>query len=60
VGRHAPAYGAPVAYLAEKAADWGTTPLDAWLRAVVKDQGALAHVGELFGVERKPDPAADS
>lgn len=50
----------PVAYLAEKAAGWGTMPLDAWLRAVVKDQGALAHVEELLGVERKPDPAADS
>lgn len=49
----------PVAYLAEKAAEWGNMPLDAWLRAVVKDQGALAHVEELLGVERKPDTAAD-
>jgi type VI secretion system protein ImpA len=43
----------PVAYLADKAAQWGELPLHAWLRAVVKDQGALAHLEELLGVETK-------
>ncbi|MGX4640088.1 type VI secretion system protein TssA [Massilia sp. SYSU DXS3249] len=46
----------PVAYLAEKAATWGEQPLHLWLRTVVKDAGALAHVEELLGVE-KEEPA---
>jgi len=46
----------PVAYLADKAARWGTMPLHDWLRTVVKDQGALAHVEELLGVERRDEP----
>lgn len=41
----------PVAYLAEKAARWGDLPLHAWLRQVVKDDGALARLDELLGVE---------
>ena len=40
----------PVAYLAEKAARWGEQPLHLWLKAVVKDAGALAHVEELLGI----------
>jgi type VI secretion system protein ImpA len=42
----------PVAYLADKAAAWGEQPLHLWLKAVVKDAGALAHVEELLGIER--------
>lgn len=42
----------PVAYLADKAARWGEMPLHEWLRTVVKDDGALAHVEELLGVLR--------
>jgi type VI secretion system protein ImpA len=46
----------PVAYLAEKAAKWGTMPLHEWLRSVVKDDTALLRVEELLGVESpKPD-----
>ncbi|GAA0751272.1 type VI secretion system protein TssA [Ideonella azotifigens] len=45
----------PVAYLADKAARWGTMPLHDWLRAVVKDGGSLAHVEELLGIERRDD-----
>lgn len=45
----------PVAYLAEKAVQWGDMPLHLWLRAVLKDAGALAHVEELLGVQ----PARD-
>lgn len=42
----------PVAYLAEKAAQWGEMPLHAWLRAVVKDGGTLAQLEEVLGLER--------
>jgi len=40
----------PVAYLADKAAHWGEQPLHVWLRAVVKDDAAFAHIEELLGV----------
>lgn len=42
----------PVAYLADKAAQWGEMPLHEWLQAVLKDEGALARIDELLGVER--------
>jgi type VI secretion system protein ImpA len=41
----------PVAYLAEKAADWGDLPLHHWLRTVIKDPSSLAHVEELLGLQ---------
>lgn len=41
----------PVAYLADKAAKWGDMPLHVWLKNVVKDQSALAHVEELLGLQ---------
>ena len=41
----------PVAYLADKAAKWGTMPLHEWLRTVVKDDAALSRMEELLGVE---------
>lgn len=44
----------PVAYLAERAAQWGDMPLHAWLRTVLKDQGALSQVEELLGVPPQP------
>ncbi len=44
----------PVAYLAEKAAKWGTMPLHEWLRTVVKDDSALLRMEELLGVEAAP------
>jgi type VI secretion system protein ImpA len=40
----------PVAYLADKAAQWGEQPLHVWLRAVVKDDAAFAHIEEMLGV----------
>lgn len=43
----------PVAYLAEKAADWGELPLHAWLKSVIKDGASLAHVEELLGMAPK-------
>ncbi|WP_118182793.1 type VI secretion system protein TssA [Paraburkholderia phosphatilytica] len=43
----------PVAYLADKAAEWADMPLHEWLASVVKDDGSLAHIRELLGV--KPD-----
>jgi type VI secretion system protein ImpA len=48
----------PVAYLADKAVQWGDMPLHLWLRAVLKDAGALAHVEELLGVEAPKDENA--
>jgi len=45
----------PVAYLADKAASWGEQPLHVWLKTVLKDAGALAHVDELLGIERQGD-----
>jgi type VI secretion system protein ImpA len=44
----------PVAYLAEKAAKWGSMSLHEWLRAVVKDDAALLRMEELLGVEMPP------
>jgi type VI secretion system protein ImpA len=44
----------PVAYLADKAAKWGDMPLHDWLRAVMKDQGTLAQLEDLLGVEPPP------
>jgi type VI secretion system protein ImpA len=40
----------PLSYFAEKAASVGEQDLHTWLRTVIKDQGALAHVEELLGV----------
>ncbi|MGY0557413.1 type VI secretion system protein TssA [Lysobacter sp. A421] len=40
----------PVAYLADKAAQWGEMPLHVWLRRVVKDDATLAQMEELLGV----------
>ena len=39
----------PVAYLAERAANWGEMPLHVWLRAVIKDPATIAGVEELLG-----------
>ncbi|CAM2197207.1 type VI secretion system protein ImpA [Paraburkholderia kururiensis] len=43
----------PVAYLADKAAEWADMPLHEWLSTVVKDDGSLSHIRELLGI--KPD-----
>ncbi len=48
----------PVAHLADKAAQWGNLPLDAWLRSVIKDKGSLAHIEELLGLESQSDTEA--
>jgi type VI secretion system protein ImpA len=44
----------PVAYLADKAAQWGEQPLHVWLRSVVKDDAAFAHIEEMLGVGTRP------
>lgn len=41
----------PVAYLADKAAKWGAMDLHSWLRTVIKDEGSMAQLEELLGVE---------
>jgi type VI secretion system protein ImpA len=48
----------PVAYLADRAAQWGDMPLHAWLRAVMKDAGSLSHIEELLGVPPPPSSNA--
>jgi type VI secretion system protein ImpA len=50
----------PVAYLADKAARWGSMPLHTWLQSVVKDDATLARVEELLGIERRPGEAGES
>jgi type VI secretion system protein ImpA len=47
----------PVAYLADKAANWGDLPLHTWLKSVVKDPASLAFIEEMLGVktESRPD-----
>lgn len=52
--RHAEPHS-PVAYLADKAAQWGAMPLHSWLRSVVKDTGTLSHLEELLGVEENAE-----
>ena len=47
----------PVAYLADRAAQWGEMPLHEWLSTVVKDQGVLAQVQELLGIAPPPTDA---
>ncbi|MBZ2207346.1 type VI secretion system protein TssA [Massilia soli] len=42
----------PVAYLADKAAAWGEQSLHVWLRGVIKDESAFAHIEELLGLQR--------
>ncbi|WP_158598002.1 type VI secretion system protein TssA [Noviherbaspirillum saxi] len=39
----------PVAYLADKAVQWGEMPLHVWLQSVVKDQGTLGQLEEMLG-----------
>jgi type VI secretion system protein ImpA len=39
----------PVAYLADKAANWGEQPLHVWLRGVVKDEAVFAQLEEMLG-----------
>lgn len=41
----------PVAYLADKAANWGEQPLHVWLRGVVKDQAVFEQLEEMLGVQ---------
>jgi type VI secretion system protein ImpA len=41
----------PASYFADKAADAAATDLHVWLRSVVKDAGAMAHIEELLGVK---------
>jgi type VI secretion system protein ImpA len=41
----------PVAYLADKAANWGEQPLHVWLRGVVKDEAVFAQLEEMLGMQ---------
>lgn len=46
----------PVAYLADKAAQWGDMPLHSWLKTVVKDPASLASIEEMLGVSHAASP----
>jgi type VI secretion system protein ImpA len=52
--RHEP--HSPVAYLADRAAQWGDMPLHVWLRTVLKEPSALASLDELLGVNSAAPP----
>lgn len=41
----------PVAFLAERAANWAEMPLDQWLAAVVKDDSTLRQLRELLDIK---------
>ena len=45
----------PVAYLVDRAAQWGRMTLDQWLKEVVKDQSQLQGLTELLGIKLPPD-----
>ena len=51
--RHAEPHS-PVAYLAERAAQWGEQSLHVWLRGVVKDPAVCAQLEEMLGVPSAP------
>jgi len=48
----------PIAYLVERATQWGRMPLDQWLREVIHDDGVLAQVRETLGL-REPGGQAE-
>jgi len=41
----------PVFHLVQRAARWGTMPLDEWLREVIKDDSVLGSVRETLGIK---------
>ena len=43
----------PVAYLADKAANWGEMPLHAWLKQVIKDEQTLERMEEMLDLARE-------
>lgn len=45
----------PVAYLVERAVQWGEMPLEEWLRDVIRDGAVLAHVRETLGLKDSGD-----
>ena len=51
--RHAEPHS-PVAYLAERAAQWGEQSLHVWLRGVLKDPAVCAQLEEMLGVPPAP------
>lgn len=46
----------PVAYLADRAANWGEMSLHLWLRTVLKDGDGLARLEELLDIPRSENP----
>lgn len=46
----------PVAYLVQRAVQWGEMPLEAWLQEVISDDAVLARVRETLGLKGQPPP----
>ena len=49
----------PVAYLVQRAVQWGQMPLEAWLREVISDEVTLARVRETLGLKDQGVPARE-
>jgi type VI secretion system protein ImpA len=50
----------PVAYLVQRAVQWGQMPLDAWLREVIGDEVVLARVRETLGLKDQSSSSSPS
>lgn len=44
----------PVAYLVDRAVQWGAMPLEEWLRDVIHDEAVLARIRETLGLKEQP------
>jgi type VI secretion system protein ImpA len=49
----------PVAYLVQRAVQWGHMPLEDWLKEVINDVTVLARVRETLGLKDAERPASD-
>jgi type VI secretion system protein ImpA len=49
----------PVAYLVQRAVQWGHMPLEDWLKEVITDGNVLAHVRETLGLKDAEKPASE-
>jgi len=49
----------PVAYLVQRAVQWGHMPLEEWLKEVINDGTVLAHVRETLGLKDEDPPARE-
>lgn len=50
----------PVAYLVQRAVQWGRMPLEAWLREVISEDAVLARVRETLGLKDQQSTSTQS